>query len=338
MATAVRQSPGMYKIDGKTYRGKTEAEAMAAYNAANKKAGAPKPGARQPSNKTLPNTAISNTASKVNFQDPNSVAAADAKIKAETAREDTVRQNPNFRSDFGESQVTYDENGQPTVTSRLTGTNKALVEGQQEAGTIGARVAGGLVSGVGAYDPNSVDQKYGIPQVNDQYMQKYQNAAYNSLTRNLEKQYAQSKEQKAQELVNRGIPQGSKQFQDEMNRDVEDRFAEQRLAAENQSYSAGLGAGKSYFDMGLGANKQAMENYNQGFGNRVAWGGQLNTMAQGQAAPGQQFQGTQTQGTDIGGIYGTDTAKRIADAQNRARMRAGGGGGGQPSNQPAVDL
>lgn len=337
MATAVRQSPGVYKIDGKIYKGKTSAEAMAAYNAANKKTAAPAP--KKTTTKTLPNTPVSNTAAKTNFADPNSVAASDVKIKQEIAEQDTIRQNPNFNSDFGSSTTTYDPvTGQPTVTSKLTGSNKALVEGQQEAGTIGARVAGNLVGNVGSYDPNTVNDKYGIPQVNDQYMQRYQDAAYKSLTRNLEKQYAQTKEQKAQELVNRGVPQGSKQFQDEMNRDVEDRFAEQRLAAENQSYSAGLGAGKSYFDMGLGANKQANENYNTSFGNRVAWGGQLNTMAQGQAAPGQQFQGAQTQGTDVGGIYGTKTAQQIAAEQNRARMRAAGGGGAGQGNQPAVDL
>jgi hypothetical protein len=335
MATPKRLSPGVYEIDGKTYRGKTSAEAMAAYNAAQKKTTTSKTGGG--TKKTLPNTTVSNTAGKVNFSDPNSVASSDIKIKQEIANQDTIRANPNEISDFGEKTVTYDPvTGQPTITSRLTGTNKELVEGQQRSGSLGAQVAGNLIGNVGSYDPNSLNEKYGIPQVNDQYMQRYQDAAYNQLTRRLEQSYAKDKEAKAQELVNRGIPQGSQQFQDEMNRDVENRYADERSAAANQAYSAGLGAGKSYFDMGLSANQQANQNYNEGFGNRVLWGGQLNKMAEGQNAPGQEFQSAQTGQTDLGGIYGTRTAEQVAREQ--ARRRAAGGGGAQPSNQPAVDL
>jgi len=355
MATAVRLSPGLYRIDGKTYRGKTSAEAMAAYNAAQKKTAkpaskpAPTPGApRQTPVAPLPENPRGETIEKTDFTKPKDVAETDVKIKKDIAVEDTRRANPNEVSDFGQKTVTYDPvTGQPTVTTKLVGENKALVEGQQKTGTIGTQVAGNLISNVGSYDPSGVNSQYAIPQVNDAYMQRYQQAAYDATTRNLEKRYAQEKEQKAQELVNRGIPQGSPQFQAEMNRDVEDRFNEQRQAAENNSYAGGLNAGQANFGMGLQANQAANQNYNTSFGNKVAWGSQLNNIAQGQQAPNQAYTSAQTQGTDIAGIHNTTVGAKTAEEQIRAqkeiarinasKRNSGGGGSGQ-SNQPAVDL
>lgn len=280
-------------------------------------------------------------ASNTDFNNINSVAGGQQTINNATAVNNTIRSNPNEVNPYGEKTVTYDANGKPTVTTRLTGGNEQLYNAQTSAGTLGSQVAGGLLQNFN-YDPNSVNQKYGIPEVNQDYIQKYQDAAYNSLTRNLEKNYARDKEQKAQDLVNRGIPQGSQQFQDEMNKDVENRYAEQRLAAENQAYSAGLGASQTTFGMGLQANQQANQNYNTSFGNRVAWGNQLNNMSAVRDVNGQPFQAAQTNAANLEGLYGTAVSKKIAEqqiAESKRRAAAGGAGAGAgASNQPAVDL
>lgn len=327
MAQPVRVSPGVYRdSSGKLVKGNPGSSA--------KPSAKPKPAPR-PVPKAQNSASI---AKGINFNNPNSVAGGSQNLNNAVAQENTMRSNANEVGPYGSKNVTYDAQGRPTVTTELTGANKDLYEGQTKAGSMGAQVSQGLLQNFN-YDPNSVNSQYAIPQVNDQYMQRYQNAAYNSLTRNLEKSYARDKEQKAQDLVNRGIPQGSKQFQDEMNMDVENRYNDQRLAAENQSYSAGLGAGQANFGMGLQANQAANQNYNTSFGNRVAWGGQLNNMAQARDVNGQPFQAAQANAADVGGIYGTNSAAKIAAEQARiARMRAAGGGGGGGSSDPAVDL
>ncbi len=301
-------------------------------------------GKTTPTTKPTPAQGLSDIAANTNFKDPNSVAAGQTEMNTGVATFNTRTANPNEVGPYGSKNITYDAEGRPTVTTELSGPNKALFEGQSQAGTLGSQVASGLLGNFN-YDPSSVDAKYGIPEVNQDYINRYQDAAYNALTRRLEQSYGKDKEAKAQELVNRGIPQGSQQFQDEMNRDIENRYADARESAANQAYSSGLGAAQTYSTMGLQANQQAMNNYNTMFGNRAGWANQLNNMAQVQNPNFQPFQGSQAQAANLEGIYGTESARRIQEEQNRiARSRAaggggGGGGGGQPaSGQPTIDL
>lgn len=297
------------------------------------------------SNKTLPNSPASNTVGKTDFSDPNSVAKTDVQLKKDVATGDTVRANPNEIGPGYKKTVTYGPDGQPTVETELTGPNKELDDSQKKTGTIGSQVAGNLIGDVGSYDPNSVDSKYAIPTVDSAYQSRYQQAAYDAMTRNLEKRYQQSKEEKAQELINQGIPMGSPQFNARMQSEVEDVFNEQRQAAENNSYASGLNAANTNFGMGLQANQAAMNNYNTSFGNKVAWGGALNNMASPTQANTQPFQAAQTQPTDVTGIHGTTvganmTQKQIDAQKEIARINAAkrNTGGQKPDNSPGVDL
>lgn len=307
--TATRQSAGIYRVtDGKTTKtinAKDSASAIAAFGKSSSSTPA-KP-------KTPATPATPSIVPKVDYSNPNSVAEGQAKINQTIAKEDTRLANPNEVTDYGSKTVTYDANGNPTITTSLSGANKNLYEQQQETGTLGSQIAGNLLGNFN-YNPNGVDTAY-------------QDAAYSGLTRGLEDRYGRDKESKAQELVNRGIPQGSPQFQQEMDQ-LEQSYDQMRSSAQSQAYT------------------QARTNYDQSFGNKIAWAQAGQGLGTVRDYTGQPYQSAQTSPVDITGIYNTsESAKQskaqIAAQERIARSRAGGGGGGGGASTggvPAVDI
>lgn len=216
----------------------------------------------------------------VDFKDPSKLAEKEQFGVQNTATRNVVLANPNQENPFFDTSVTFDQNGNPTYHSDLTGENKALYEGQVGNATTGTNIANGLLNNFGTYEPNSVNTSNPIPQVNQDYINNYQQAAYKSLTQNLDTNYQQARKDKAQELYDRGISEDSPEWQREMKAEVEDPYNSQRQSAENQAYQSGLQAAQTYQGMGLASHNTAMGDYNQGFSNRLGYAASLNGLGQ----------------------------------------------------------
>lgn len=329
-----RLGNGKYKING------VEVEAKSAKEAVSKQKRMSSGGSAPVGSK--PGPSIEST----KFTDPKSVANLQQKEAQDTALYNAYLANPNQTNPFGSSTTSIDPvTGQVTYNSQFSGQNASLYNAEAGADTMGAQMAQSYLKGLpqSPYDANSVNDKYGIPQVDSEYQNRFNDAAYAGLTRGLEEQYAKAKDAKMQELVNRGIPQGSKQFQDELNMAVEEPFNTQRLQARNSSYQAGLTAGNVNFEQGLAANQQAVSNLQSNYNMGTNLAGALTGMGQGYQAPGTQYNATQKNAVDYSGFGQTaaqqDQAnKDRASAERIARMnnaRRGGGGGAPASTGPS---
>lgn len=291
-----RVSPGMYSDGKRTIRATTQAEAEQMFS------GGRKPGRRDP-------------------------GANPGRINPVTEGGLTAEKGGTTVSDpFGTTHIGRDpKTGGTIINSDLTGANKDLNDAQQQAGTIGAGIAGNLLKGIPGqpYDANTINNQYGIPQVDDAYFKQGQDAAYTKLTDGLDAEEQRAYAAKKQELYNQGVPLDSDQMRSRLKLEVGDRFDKARADARNTAVLTGNTLSKDRFGMGLDANQTALSNYQSNYSFPTELAGSLNAIGTVQkpvdpmAAFGQQSQNQNLKKT---------LANQIAQA--RMQGRGGGGGGG----------
>lgn len=278
---------------------------------------------------------------KIDYTDPNQVAGKQ-ETESKAAADDSFKlANPTNDVGVGSKQtVTRDPvTGEVTRTTELTGANKDLYNAETGAETAGARIAGQLISGIPStpYNANNLDPRYGIPVVDQGYIRSYEDSAYQSLTRDLDRDEARALDAAKTDLRNRGIPFGSEDYNRQLA-EVQRRFDNMRSDARVQSQQAGLNAATSYYDIGLRSHQQALGNMQSNYALPTNIATNLVGMGRGYTDPTQAYTPVQRQPVDYGGLYAgeksAETArKQLANNLAVARTRASGGGGGGGGSQ-----
>ncbi len=323
---ATRISPGVYEVNGKRVNATTSAEAE-------KMAG----GVKKPAAKT---PAQGGGSGKINLPDKitniEQGVNAEKTVQGAQAAENIRLNNPNQVNTFGSQTTTVDENGVPTVTSKLSPEQQAIVDKDAAISNKGRELALSL-AGEGnlnqQFDPKLQDRIGSGDLINDRRRQEEELSQY--LARDMDKNYDTKKQQLEQTLYNRGIAldPNNKQYQDHM-REFEDTFARERGDIRAQA----LQFGGQEMDRTFGMNEQTRANqFNEQQGTRNQRIGEINQWAG--AGTGAQIPNfTPYQGTSVN--YGSpnqiglgltaaqQNARQLKIAQQAANRVGGGGGGG----------
>lgn len=190
----------------------------------------------------------------VDINDVNNVLAAQESANQEATRGST----PNVNTIGGSRQVTYDENGQPTVTETLSPEQKGLYDQRiQVLGSVNDQFQtfGRQVGEQGQFNPQANN-----PFAMNEDFRAMQDRVYQDTLaryeRDSEGQIAQQKEALAQSLADKGIPLGSKRYRREMNR-FEDNVRQSREDVRSRAFQDSIGAASTGFQNNLAGNQQA---------------------------------------------------------------------------------
>ncbi len=267
-----------------------------------------------------------------NFSDPAKVAQAQTVENQKTAEQNIAANRVNETNAFGNR--TYNADG--SITDNLSQGQQGLLNQQTQTGTLGSNVAGGLLGGLqgqGAYNAQQFNQF--MPQGSDQARQQTYDATYGQLTRDLSKNKARDQQSLEQSLADRGIPIGSKQYNDQVQQ-FNQRYDDQEMSARNQATLTGNQAFEQSFNQGQTNYQNQLGAYNSNYNMPASIAGQLQGLGQVQAPTfGQGFVPIEQQGTNYGDIYGTSASARAAAAALAKQGGGGGGGGQQAPQQPS---
>lgn len=323
---AIRQSAGVYKVNGKIINAKSAAEAQTIYDKQQKKS---------PSGGDVKKTDSSKPATpnpvKVagDFTDPAKVAKAQ-EIENEKTAEANVNLNRIDESNaFGSRDFIRNPDGSYSVRDSLSPEQQELLDAQTKTGTIGANIAQGLLGGMPkTYDATSMNQY--MPQGSDDARQDTYNATYGMIARDFERDRGEERQSVEQELADRGYAPGSPQYEARMKR-FEQGWSDRELAARNQATLSGnqefqnsFGRGQTSYQNQLGAYQSNFTLPTQVAGSLQGFGQLYNPQF------GQGITPIEQQATNFGDYYGTATTANIARSQGG---RSGGGGQQQPAVQ-----
>lgn len=206
---------------------------------------------------------------------------------------------------FGTQTITQDENGNIIQTSNLSANQQKILDQGESLTQTGQGLAQGTLNQFQAgFNPNTAQRVTTGDLEADRA--RIENEVFGRLTRGLAEQKANERQQMEQTLRNRGIPLGSKQFNDQMA-EFDKRYDTQ--IANARATAAQLG-GEEY-SRNFGINEQLIANQisqgqairNQNLGEASA----LQGMGTGLMTP--QFQGYQ--GTSIDTTSPTDVYGQI---------------------------
>lgn len=253
---------------------------------------------------------------KKNTQITNVSQGTEAERKVQGANSAAI--NPNQVDAYGNTQnVTYDANGQPTVTQNLSGANGAILNNGQHLTETGQMLAedslkGGLIPTTSQGDLNA-DRA------------RIEDAQYNRLTHRLGDEYNQASNTNSQKLYNRGIG-----FNDQASNPATKALDNQYADAKAQAMQSAVATGGEEYqrDVLLNGQQQA---------NQISNANSLSQLGTGMTAP--NFQGFQAPGqlsspVDINASLnnikqGAQGLSIQQQALNKAKAGGGGGGGGQ---------
>lgn len=124
-----------------------------------------------------------------------------------------------------------------------------------------SNLAGTAQTAAGQYGANAAMamSQHAVPQVNDAYRDQVTSALYNQSASRLNPQWSQAESDLEAKLAAQGITHGSEAY----NRDYQNQQRAKTDAyqtATNAAIAGGTAAQQAQFDMGLNANKQAMQN------------------------------------------------------------------------------
>lgn len=255
-----------------------------------------------------------------NFQLNNAgdVFNAGAQINQNQTIQGNVLTNPNQYGPFASQQVTYDPvTGQPTVNTSLSQGNQNVVTGVQQGSVNANNVLNGVLNS-GVFG-NITGNAQGTPASN-----AFTDAVFAQLTDGIEDRKKREREQLEQTLVNRGIPLGSKLYNqqiEEFNKQYENAYAN----AKNQAVTQGNNYALQSIGTLSGIGKQGYFDQNL-----------------------QPFQATPYQGVDVNSVFNTlqgtqlgreqiEADKYVASLKNRPGG-GGGGGGGEDFSNPVISL
>lgn len=264
-------------------------------------------------------TAVSD-ADKIDFTNPNSTVAGGLKINSDVTTQNTLQDNPTINSDAGTSTVVRNADGSYTRTDARTGANKALNDQQIQTGTLGSQVAGDIVGKAATFDPNAAGAANPIPKINQDYITNYQNAAYQNLTQGLQDKRTQAVNDMQQTLANRGVGQGTDEYEKEMKA-VTDEYDQQDAAAKAQAYQSGLQAATTYGTLGINGFTAAVNGANSSQTTAANSAATLNGLTTSAAPTTQTFTGDDQAQVDTGTTFGQEVSKGIAAGQDATSVQ-----------------
>lgn len=240
---------------------------------------------------------------------------------------------------YGSQSITRDPvTGEITQEVKLSDPQQQILEQGQNLTTQGQQLASQTLSGLQAgFNPETIARtNTGDLAAN---RARIEEQVFGRLTRGLEEEKANERQQMEQTLRNRGIPLGSKQFMDQMA--AFDKRYDTRIA-DARAQAAEMGGAEYSRDFGI--NEQTIANQisqaqaikNQNLAEAQAYQG----MGTGLMNPEfQEYQGTQYQAPDVLGAIGAQqgqTALNIEQqkantAQQLANRAPSGGGSATPT-------
>jgi len=275
-----------------------------------------------------------------NFKPGDSNAAIEGQF--DTAKKTTITgnqlNNAQQKNAYGSQTITYDENGNPTVTQSLDPAEQQKLDqerGIETGANQQAQTQLGQLQQQWA-NPLSYDSQ---PQVNmDQegFRQSWEDKMYGRQAQRLDKQYAQAADSFEQQMADRGIPVGSELYNNQkaqFEQNKADTYEGARVAAMQQSGQEA----QRQFGNTLTARQQGISETNSLRDRPLNEIGGLMALGSGVAQPQfQGFQGQQMANTDVAGTalgyanLGQNAADNSAarDVQLQAIAKRGGGGGG----------
>jgi hypothetical protein len=331
MATAIRQSPGVYLVNGKRINAPTAEAAMAAFN----KTARPGTGGPGEVNKP-PRPVVAPPLLRPNTQinTPSGAVEAGRTVEEAEAQRNITVNNPNFYTPTGSQTTTIDPvTGQPTVNVGLSAGQQRIQGGIE--GTSGAALDAafsGLKNNNFTTGVNPTTQAFGVnpvaptttggafnPQLTNRTLtgqldadrSRIEDSVFNRLTKNVNRDFDREKETTEQTLLNRGIPLDPgnplyKRTMDELNERKNQTLESARGQAVEmggnelqRSYGIGEGMRSNDFSQQLGTSGQNLNIQGQQFNQGLSSQGQnfnQNLSQQGQAfnqAMGSQQQALQ---------------------------------------------
>lgn len=325
---AVRQSAGVYKVNGKIINAKTAAEAQSIYDKQQKKSSsggtAKKPEASKPAQQNPVKVAG-------DFTDPSKVAKAQDIENAKVAEANVNLNRIDESNAFGSREFIQNPDGSYSVKDTLSPEQQALLNAQSRTGTLGSNIAGGLLGGMPQrYDASTMNQY--MPKGSDAARQDTYNATYGMIARDFERDKADERQAVEQELADRGYSPGSPQYEARMKR-FDQGWADRELTARNQATLSGNQEFQSSFGRGQTEYQNQLGAYQSNFTLPTQIAGSLQGLGQVQAPQfGQGITPIEQQGINFGDYYGTASSNALSRAA-LARAGSGGGGGQAPTVQ-----
>jgi hypothetical protein len=235
-----------------------------------------------------------------------------------------IQKNP-----FGTQTIERDENGNIVVDSQLSDPQQQILDRDQALSIGGRDAAQQLLEGqnFGA-DRRALGSDFQADRA------RMEEEVYGRLTRGMDEDRAQGVQEIEQRLHGRGIPMGSKQWNDEMQR-FDRQFQERELDARAQATMMG---GQEY-ERNFGIQEQTL-------GNQMNEAGYMSQFGTGLQLPNfQGYQGVQMQAPSALGVAtgmgGLDLQREQLEFQkqqyadkNQGGSGGGGGGGAPKPNNP----
>jgi hypothetical protein len=275
---------------------------------------------------------------KVKVNDANSVLESQFDTAKKTTQAGNQLNNANQVNEYGQQTITYDENGNPTVTQELNEQEKTKLD-QERGLEIGANEQaqesfGQLQDQWG--QPLNYDSQ---PEVNvdqEAFRKDWESKVYGRQAQELDKQFQKQGQSFEQTMADRGIPVGSELYnaqQAEFEKNKAGAYEDARISSMQQSGQEA----QRQFGNNLTARQQGIGEQNYLRDRPLNEMGGLMALGSGVAQPQYQgFQGQAVAGTDVAGTAlgyaslaqgGADSAAQ-RQLQQQALNKARGGGGG----------
>jgi hypothetical protein len=170
-----------------------------------------------------------------NLNDPKGIIDADYNIQQEVADQNVQLGNAGIqRNPFGEQTISRDAQGNIIVDQSLSGAQQGILNRDQQLSTMGRDQAVGMFGQY--FDPNQQRRALGSDFQADRA--RMEDEVFGRLTRGMDDKKERDRQQLEQNLHNRGIPVGSKLFDQQME-EFNQRYDNLTLDARAQATQMG---------------------------------------------------------------------------------------------------
>lgn len=271
-----------------------------------------------------------------NIKNPSTAVKAEMTAEDYNAVKNIGYNNPDTYTPFGSQTVTYDENGNPVVNQELSDNQTNILGKDEELSKVGRQLALGQLQGGGfneGFNPTLTDRTGTGDLIADR--QRIEDDVFSRLTRDFDQDYGNAKQNKEQQLHDRGIAfsaDPNSRYQQEL-RGIDQRFDDAKLTARQTATE--MGGNEYQRNFGIGEQQRANEfSEQQNIHNQQL--GDINTLGNygsGLLMPNfQQYQGYNYNPASPLEAYGT--VKGIK--QNQQQLNIAKQQASRPAYQPAA--
>lgn len=267
---------------------------------------------------------------KAPLKNNKKILGTEFNIQKQVADQNVMLGSPGMQiNPFGEQSITRDEQGNIIVESSLSDPQQQILDRDQQLSIGGRDVAQQLLDQQNfGVDRRALGSDFAADRA------RIEDEVYGRLTRGMEEDRSRGLQEVEQRLHNRGIPMGSQQWNEEMQR-FDRQFQERELDARAQAAMMG---GQEY-ERNFGIQEQTL-------GNQMNEMGYMSQFGTGLQLPNfQGYQGVQMQAPSALGVAtgmgGLDLQREQLEFQkqqyadrNQEQTGGGGGGGSAKPNNP----